>query len=532
MEVTPKQAGMTRSARVSIFVNVVLICVLASLLAFALVWLVGRLAWSHDLRADLTRDDRFTVDPLAAKILRGLREPVHATFVYGIDDEIKRRVLDLSGQPRQQILDQHYRPLLMTAAARVTVVLTEWSRISEHFTFDVVYADFEPQRLGEVAARLGTTAPELARGINQVVFRLGTRERVVPMGRMFSIDWGFFPPDPRAGYSKPPERTGPAQVQSQLAETLRSLAAGEALEVGVPRGIASAVPLESAEWKFLDQFLDTQGFDAVPFDLAQGVPGDVALVMIVGMGRRLLPDEAAALKKYEESGGRLLIFADPRLPEDFRGVLEPYGAQLEAARIEDPLRRHPGQASEWVILSDELCVGNHEIDRPLVRRIGIHVGMARPIRIESLSAAGAERIPLLQASNEAKAVPVEYRQQTGEPDFLTAAKKSAPRAILGAAMRRPAAAKESRVVVFGGWEVADPQKIRQGTNYGNRDLVLNSLNWIAERHALMGIVEQELQSTRVELNPSFLSSFRWITIAGFPMVLAAIGFLVWMKRRN
>jgi hypothetical protein len=527
----PARGGMTRSTRVSIFVNVVLICALATLLALAVIWLVGRLAWRHDLRLDLTRDARFTVDPMAASVLRGLSVPVHATFVYGIDQEIRVRALDLAGQPREQILDQYYRPVLLRAASQVQVILAEWSKLSELFTFDSIDADAEPQRMTDVAQRYGRNASDLARGINQVVFDMGSRRRSVPMGRMFTINWGRFDPRP-GGLAVLPEMVGKPTVQSELTETLRALAAGETLKIGIPQGVSSAIPPEGPEWDALKELLVSQGFEPASFNLAQGIPEDVALVAVIGMGRKLLPDEIAELVRYEKQGGRLLVLADPNKPEDFARLLEPYGAKLEAALVEDPDRKDPRQPNPAVLLSNELCAGNHEIDRPVAGRIGIYAGLTRPLRIEDLRAPGAERIVLMHGSPAAKVVPIEFRAQTGEPDLVPAARKSAPGVPIAAVLRRPAEGRESRIVVFGGWEVASPRNLMLGTHYGNRDLVLNALNWIADRKGAIGVVEREIAASRVEVTQGFLSTFKWITMVALPFLMALGGVWAWMSRRS
>jgi hypothetical protein len=387
--------------------------------------------------------------------------------------------------------------------------------------------------LSEVAQRTGTTPVDLLRGINQVVFEMGPRRRTVPMGRMFPIDWGWFSPDPR-GISKPPEIVGKRRVQSELTEALRGLAAGETVKVGIPQGIASAIPAEGREWESLREFLLSQGFEPTSLDLAGGVPGDVGLVMIAGMGRRLLPDEAAALARYEDQGGRLLLFVDPRKPEDFAGVLrEPFGVMAEPALVEDPGRAQPGQSNPAVLLHNELCTGNHEIVRPIGQRIGIYVGVTRPLKVEDLRREGAERTILMQGSPDARVVPVQYKASSGEPDFDFAARKAAPHVPIAAALRRPVAGgKESRIVVFGGWEIVSARPIDLGTHYGNRDLVLNALNWIAERRIAIGIVEREIAPSRVDITQEFMSAFRWITMAALPALLALGGVAVWLSRRN
>jgi hypothetical protein len=153
--------------------------------------------------------------------------------------------------------------------------------------------------------------------------------------------------------------------------------------------------------------------------------------------------------------------------------------------------------------------------------------------IEDLKAPGAERVTLLKASPEAKSVPVEFREASGDAQLLRGAKRSASAAPLAAALRRPVeSGKESRLVVFGGWEAAAPAVISRGTEYGNRDLILNALNWLAERNVAIGIVEREIAPSRVDLTQGFVTTFRWISMGALPAILAAIGIAAWLKRRN
>src|SRR5262249_55716156 len=200
------------------------------------------------------------------EMLRKLDQPVHATFVYGFDEEIRYRTRDLTGQPRPEILKTFYLPIIITAASRVENVLNEWSKISENFTYDAIFADRDPQRLQEVANRFGKNPPDLLKGLNQVVIESASRRRVVPLNRMFSIEWGAFSPDPR-GYTLPPSRRGPGRVQSELTDTLRALVTGESVKVGSPKGIAPAVAPDGPDARAFQGILGAQGFDAVPIDL-------------------------------------------------------------------------------------------------------------------------------------------------------------------------------------------------------------------------------------------------------------------------
>ncbi len=524
--------ALTRGAQVSIFMNVVVICALATLLAFVIVFVVGRISFNHSLRADLTRDHRFTIDPLAQSIVRKLPVPVSVTFVFGFDAEIKKRTLDLAGQPRENLLLEQYRPILLQVAGRVTTVLTEWSKLSENVRVDIVDAEMEPVRVKEVAERQHRPMSDLIRGMNQVVLRAGDRERTVPINRIARIQWGNFPPDPRWP-AVPPEILGDWRVQTELTDALRGVAAGESVKVGVPRGASAVFGPESKEFEALTRILKSQGFEPVPVELNRGVPPEVSLVLLPGVGKLLGVEETEALKRFEASGGRLLICCDPRLPEGYRRVLERYGVRVVDGEVEDPSRMYPNQTNAAQLISADFCVGTHEIDRPLEGRIGIHLGLTRPIEIENLTAEGGVRVALLRASSDSKTVPVEFKSETGAPDFIENAKKATPNAILAVALERPSStSQKARVVVVGSSDVMNPTKLALGTHYGNRDFILNALNWLVDRNATIGVVEAEVAGSQVELSPELLSTFRLAALGGFPLVLAVIGIAVWLRRRN
>ena len=65
----------------------------------------------------------------------------------------------------------------------------------------------------------------------------------------------------------------------------------------------------------LKELLTLHNLDARELSMAQGlgneVPGDAGLVLVVGPQRAMLPEETAALARYFQRGGRLLVAVDP-----------------------------------------------------------------------------------------------------------------------------------------------------------------------------------------------------------------------------
>ena len=86
------KGSFTRSERLAIFVNVVLICLLGAGVAVGVVALTVDLSYRAPWRADLTSSGRFSLDPGAAAIIDAVDEPVRVTLVVGMDADRRARV--------------------------------------------------------------------------------------------------------------------------------------------------------------------------------------------------------------------------------------------------------------------------------------------------------------------------------------------------------------------------------------------------------------------------------------------------------
>jgi ABC-type uncharacterized transport system/Domain of unknown function (DUF4350) len=62
--------------------------------------------------------------------------------------------------------------------------------------------------------------------------------------------------------------------------------------------------------------------------LAQDVPQDASVVMLIGPTKPLLPEEAAALVRWFEKGGRLFVALDPEAGLDYKELLGPLGVKF------------------------------------------------------------------------------------------------------------------------------------------------------------------------------------------------------------
>lgn len=93
----------------------------------------------------------------------------------------------------------------------------------------------------------------------------------------------------------------------------------------------------NASLSHLKELLGTQNLDTRDLSIAQGlaneVPADAALVMVIGPQQAMLAEETAALLRYFQGGGRLLVAVDPDGANAVAPLLAGLSLELSSANL-------------------------------------------------------------------------------------------------------------------------------------------------------------------------------------------------------
>lgn len=259
------------------------------------------------------------------------------------------------------------------------------------------------------------------------------------------------------------------------------------------------------------------------------IPEDAAAVVIAGPQRPYSAAEVDVLKNYLEEQGRLLLLLDADTTTGLELLLESWGVRLGADVVLDPGRSLTG--AELFISA----YGEHPITRPLQ---GLSCVFFMPRSVEPFDSQDGER-PLADGTTFAR-LALCSEEGWAETDLAQSPMRydpgkdlPGPVSIALAIEKGPAAGldvkiRPARMVVVG-----DSDFAADGLMTGaNRDFLLGAVNWLLEREELIAIAPRVESEADLLLSGPQLRMLFWGVMAVLPALPAAVGLVVWYRRRR
>ncbi|QIA26491.1 GldG family protein [Thermaerobacter sp. PB12/4term] len=316
----------------------------------------------------------------------------------------------------------------------------------------------------------------------------------------------------------------------------------------------------------LGRLLEGEALAVETLNLAQKgeVPADAAVVAIAGPTRDLLEEERQRLEEYVRRGGRLLVLYgpvpnQPRL-EQLERLLATVGVDAAADVVVDPERAFLGQDP----LSPMPLLGSHPIVDPLQRGDLVLVlpgsrslapredtQLTTTELLHTSDAAWGETDLRAQAVRQdsqdrpgplALALAVEGElgqgtagtggngQEGGAGDQEAASGTAGQGAAAESGAAEPAGGPRPVAVVVGSAAFVANDYLDRVP--GNRDFVVNAVNWLVGSEERLTIRPKELASTPIVLTPGAVVGIFYGLVLGFPALVALVGLGIWWRRRH
>ena len=267
----------------------------------------------------------------------------------------------------------------------------------------------------------------------------------------------------------------------------------------------------------------------------ESFPADASLVVLASPRKELSPREKDKIREYLRQGGGLLMLYDPQSAASIPELCESFGIKIGEGVVLDQVQRaHGSPEIGWQVITN--AYGKHPVTRGFSAKDFSAFMIAAPLRI---SAPQSEK---MQCSELVLSGPKSW----GETDLRTLFGRQslavfepevdwpgpAPLAVacqeIGKGEGAEPGRRASRVAVFGD---SDWIKNANFNLYSNRDLIMNTVNWLAGDES--GITRRAA-AKRNSMAAVSQRAFSLVLAASFllPELILLIGLFICWKRRH
>ncbi len=253
------------------------------------------------------------------------------------------------------------------------------------------------------------------------------------------------------------------------------------------------------------------------------IPNDAALLVISGPQKDFQREELEMIAKFVEGGGGALFLLDPYTVPSLVSFLARYELILKDDIVIDRSGIIFGGDDLMPIVAE---YGEHPITKdlklptifPLVRSAKANIVFEQKINNQSL----LNTRPESWAESDKKSI------EKGEAIFQENQDKRGPIAI-AALTAIKGEGKEGRIVVFGDSDFANNTYI---SLYGNKDLFLNTISWLAAEESLISVRHKDKKYEYGILTAKQERIIFWLPVVAQPALVLLIGVIIFICRRS
>jgi ABC-type uncharacterized transport system involved in gliding motility auxiliary subunit len=263
------------------------------------------------------------------------------------------------------------------------------------------------------------------------------------------------------------------------------------------------------------------------------VPSECSVTVVAGPQNDYTPNEVSALKHYVENGGRALILLDPPINFGREHIAENNGladmlSKWGATPVKDlvleqnPMGQIFGLGAETPLVSDYQS-------HPIVNDLKDHVTGFQVSRSIEVKNGDKTTVSKLFSTSDAAIATTTLNKQ---PESLSGPDIKKGPFTLGAAGNYDTGkpSNPGRFVVVGNASFVSDGPVGVAFQ-ANRDLALNTINWLSSDEELISIRPKEADNRTFNATNRQMAIFQYTDIFAIPLMIIVIGVAIYLKRR-
>ncbi len=258
-------------------------------------------------------------------------------------------------------------------------------------------------------------------------------------------------------------------------------------------------------------------YNVKPFKLIDGdVPSDASAFVILGPNQMFLPAEIEKIKKYAIAGGHLFIAADPGEKHNVAAIDKMFGIDFHGDYVLDT-RVQLAQVGPIIALGS-----THSLTSDITKTVAQQLFLLASSLSKSNDApAGFKFENLVQT--DAKTQAAAKLEKT--PKIISTGPHTIVMQVTG---KMEGSAKEFSVIAAGDSDFLSNQLYAQ---YGDRDLAMNSISYLAKDEDLIAIHPKTPKATKLDVVSSYKNYLAMFLLLAPILMLISSG-VIWWKRRT
>jgi hypothetical protein len=295
-----------------------------------------------------------------------------------------------------------------------------------------------------------------------------------------------------------------------------------------------AAAAEGHTAKGLRKLFESQNYTVKDLGLTQGlgseIPADATAVAVLGPTQALLPEEVAALQRYADRGGHLLLGLDPDAKVDHRPLAAAVGIVWSPTPIahEKPLVRRRFNNSDRAIIVTNRFSSHASVST--VSRNSARMPVVFPGASSLEKGSGDHKVDFA-----VKSLGDVFEDRNGNLEKDADEKRAAFN--VAAAVSRPAAAPA-------GWKGKDPPELRafviadadalSDAAFGNEPNIFfaaDVLRWLGGEESFSGAITNN-EDVRIEHTKQKDQVWFYATILGAPGLVLGVGLVITRRRKR
>lgn len=285
----------------------------------------------------------------------------------------------------------------------------------------------------------------------------------------------------------------------------------------------------------LVNYLGKDNYIVKPLNMASegNIPMEISIVLIAGPSRPLNEKEIALLQDFSQRGGSIAVYLEPFANHGLDSFLAGMGINDNKDMIIDRTENYFQEETTPVLKT----YMHHPITEGFLEKQMAEGGFVGGLIVPtSTSFALLEKSP---HELKVEALAISSEGAWGETDSVAvelnpAEDISGPLnvAVVGTINYPPDEETETeaistRFIVVGDADILTDATLKEGSNF---DFILNSINWLAEEETLIAQRVSIQEDSRIDLEPQQIKAIQ-ITNAFIPLMIAGLGFFMWIRRR-